>query len=77
MHRVIPDWEIDLRLWFLRVWVLKSCQSHQAIRHSPGICVGPILFLLSINDLAEDIQSQVRLFADDTAVFLTLDKQNI
>ena len=37
-----------------------------------GSVLGPILVLACINDLPEQVKSRVRLFADDTALYLAI-----
>ena len=38
-----------------------------------GSILGPLLFLIHINDITDNIQSGIKLFADDTSLFLKVD----
>ena len=41
-----------------------------------GSVVGPVLFLVYINDLPAKLQSKVRLFADDTIVYMSVTNES-
>lgn len=38
-----------------------------------GSVLGPLLFLVYINDIVQDIQSNIRLFADNASLFIVVD----
>ena len=40
---------------------------------SPGSILGPLLFLIYMNDIVEDIHSCIRLVADDKSLYLIID----
>ena len=42
-----------------------------------GSILGPLLFLLFINDIVIDIGSNIRLFADDTSLFIIVENPDM
>ena len=41
-----------------------------------GSVIGPILFLIYINDLPEEVKAKVRLFAVDTIIHMTMNSED-
>ena len=64
---------------FQRVVLNGQCSSWSSVLAGvpQGSILGPLLFLIYINDLPENLQSTVKLFADDTSLFSTMYEPNI
>ena len=61
-----------------RVVVNGSFSSWKPVRSGvpQGSVLGPILFLLYINDLPDNLQSNIKLFADDTKLYRKIENAN-
>ena len=67
---------LSLKTTCLKV-VLNGTESNWEVIYSgvpQGSVLGPLLFLIYIYDLTDDIESQMKLFADDSFIFLRVNK---
>ena len=53
-------------------WGSISCSCSHDILRSPGDGLGPLLFLMYVNDLRDGLNSTVRLFADNALLYGTI-----
>lgn len=70
------DWFKDYLSDRSQAVVIKGASSHYLSVTSgapQGSVLGPLLFLIYVNDIVFDIESTIKLFADDTSIYLSLD----
>ena len=71
----VHKWIVDFLHQRSQRVVCKGNHSKWAPVHSgvpQGSVIGPILFLIYINDLPEEVNTTVRLFADDTIMYMAM-----
>jgi len=74
--------------WLLESWlttreqkILVDGEKSRSVKVKSGVpqgtVLGPLMFLLYINDIGENIGSSVRLFADDSLIYMAVSSRNV
>ena len=53
----------------------RSQHGSTCIRRATGKCHWPLLFLLFINDMPNEVKCNIQLFADDVNIFKTVENE--
>jgi hypothetical protein len=71
MHDIAP---VDFVVFTISVCVVTNSEWKTINAGVPqGSILDPVLFLLFINDIVIDIKASIKLFADDTSFYVTVD----
>ena len=80
LTKLLYDWFVDYLSGRSQRVVLSNAKSsfgNLSAGVPQGSILGPVLFLVFINDIVDDIQSNINLFADDTSLYLIVENPQI
>ena len=66
----LPEFLNLIKQW---CWMVNCLYGPILIRRTTRVSLGPLLFLIYISDLSEDLTTNTRLFADDVSFFSVVD----
>jgi len=74
-HEWIRQW-LTTRKQSSSRWFKASSEVHVDSGVLQGTVLGPLMFLLFVNDIGEGVNSEVKLFADDCLLYRTIESES-
>ena len=80
IHGSLLDWFMDYLSDRYQTVVIRGQSSEKGLIKAgvpQGSVLGPLLFLIYINDILKNIMSHIKLFADDTSLYIEIDEPDV